>query len=109
MTSKEGAAYATRAEKELGHAGNSGLAFLHVGSHRSRRPSRTETVTYDLISTEDIFAVPLAVLPASGLFAATGGADARLAGGTSFSTAIDLHGPAEGLRRMPAYSPHYVR
>jgi hypothetical protein len=33
--------------------------------------TRTETVTYDLIAPEDIAAVPLAILPASGLFAAS--------------------------------------
>lgn len=42
-----------------------------VTANFSNGTSRTETVTYDLVTASDIAAVPLALLPASGLFAAT--------------------------------------
>jgi hypothetical protein len=42
-----------------------------VSANFSNGTTRTETVTYDLIAPSDIAAVPLAILPASGLFAAT--------------------------------------
>jgi hypothetical protein len=45
-------------------------AFV-VTANFANGATRTETVTYDLIAPEDIAAVPLAILPASGLFAAS--------------------------------------
>jgi hypothetical protein len=53
-----------------GYFGPGPYVFV-VTANFSNGTSRTETVTYDLIAPSDVAAVPLAILPASGLFAVT--------------------------------------
>lgn len=53
-----------------GYFGSGPYVFV-VTANFANGAARTETVTYDLIEPSDIASVPLAILPASGLFAAS--------------------------------------